>query len=454
MAWSLLALAVFATSPATSEADGKRPNVLFLFSDDQRFDTIRALGNREIQTPNLDRLVHRGFTFTHAYCMGCAQGGAVCIPSRAMLLTGRSLFRAPHDLPKELPLWPEVMQQAGYETFITGKWHNGVESVRGFTSGGPIFFGGMSDQFKVLVQDFRADGMYVRKAGRISEQFSTETFANATIRFLRERPKDKPFFAYVSFTVPHDPRTSPGEYAKMYDAARIALPKNFLPAHPFDNGDMKVRDELLLPSPRPPNLVKQHIADYYGVISHLDAEVSRILKALEETGAANNTLVIFTSDHGLALGRHGLLGKQNLYEHSMRPPLIVAGPGIPEGRHTDAFAYLFDLFPTVCELTGIPAPSTVEGLSLAPLISGRQTRVREVVFGAYQQFQRSVRTERWKLIRYPHVSKTQLFDLKTDPDEITNLAGDPGQAERLKEMWTLLEEQQRHYGDAIKLGSQ
>jgi arylsulfatase A-like enzyme len=450
----LLCLAALAAATAAPLRAADRPNVLVLISDDQRFDALAALGNGQVQTPHMDGLVRRGFTFTHAFCMGSTVD-AVCAPSRAMLMTGRTLYHTPIEIPNALPIWPEVMRRAGYTTFATGKWHNGPASfARGFGDGAAIFFGGMANHLRVPVHDFDPSGRYDEKDARIGNAFSSELFADAAIGFLRKHPRDKPFFLYTAFTAPHDPRMPPKEYAARYDPNRIPLPRNFLPQHPFDNGELKVRDELLAPWPRTPEEIKRHLADYYGMITHLDAQIGRILQALEETGQAQNTVIVFTSDHGLAIGSHGLLGKQNLYDHSMRPPLILAGPGVPPGGKSDALCYLLDLFPTVCELTGVPAPPTVEGKSLVPILTGKEPRVRDSVFGAYRDVQRMVRTEDWKLIRYPRINKTQLFDVRNDPDELHDLAGDPGQAGRVKEMTALLREWQQKLDDKQPLNTE
>ena len=449
---ALALLAVAACTPATASA-AERPNVLVLVSDDQRFDTIHALGNSEIETPNLDRLVRDGFVFTHAFCMGSTVP-AVCAPSRSMLMTGRTLYRSPINIPADLPTWPETMRKAGYVTFGTGKWHNGPAAyARSFTDGGAIFFGGMSDHFKVPVHDFRPDGKYDLKKPHVGTKFSSELFADEAIRFLKGHNGPEPFFAYVAFTAPHDPRTPPPDYAAKYDPKKLALPKSFLPQHPFNNGELTIRDEKLAPWPRTPEAIRRHTADYYAMISHLDAQVGRILKALDESGKAKNTLIVFTSDHGLALGRHGLLGKQNLYDHSMRPPLILAGPGVPKGERSDALCYLLDLFPTVCDLTGVPIPETVEGKSLAPVLAGKQKAVRDSVFLAYRDCQRAVRTDRWKLIRYPQINKSQLFDLENDPDELKDLANDANHAGRVKELTALLEDWQKQLGDRQALST-
>jgi arylsulfatase A-like enzyme len=427
----------------------KKPNIVFLFSDDQRFDTIAALGNRDIKTPHLDHLVKAGFTFTHAFIMG-SQMPAVCVPSRAMMLPGRTLFHVGAAIPAKTPTWPEMFAKAGYVTCGVGKWHNDRASyARSFTRGGPIMFGGMTnDQFHPPVYDFDSTGKYSGKP-KVAKKHSTELYADAAIDFLRSYKGEKPFALYVAFTAPHDPRKAPGQYAKMYDPDRLPLPKSFLPRHPLDNGELKIRDEKLAPWPRTPAVVRRHLADYYAMISHLDAEVGRILAVLKETKRDGDTIIVFASDNGLAVGKHGLMGKQNLYDHSVRVPLVLSGPGVPRGKQSAALVYLFDLFPTLTDLARLKAPATVEGKSLVPILAGKKKSVRDSVFAAYRDVQRMVRTERWKLIHYPKIARTQLFDVAADPEETSDLSGRKEQAKRLKEMTALLKEWQKQVGDPL-----
>jgi len=440
----------------TTVGGGKRPNILFLFTDDQRFSTLNALNNPEIRTPNIDKLVRNGTTFTHAYIMG-SMSGAVCMPSRAMLMSGRTLFHL-HEggrtIPREHVTFPEVLRKLGYRTFGTGKWHNGAPPyARSFTHGGNIFFGGMSNHLRVPVNDFDPTGEYPRRNRYIGKKFSSNLFSDAAIKFLKEYKEENPFMIYVSYTAPHDPRMAPKEYADMYPPERIQLPKNFMPEHPFDNGEMRVRDEKLAPWPRTPEVVREHIAAYYAMITHVDAQIGRVLKALEESGRADDTIIIFSGDNGLAVGQHGLMGKQNLYEHSVRVPLVMSGPGIGKGQKRDAFCYLLDIFPTLCDWLNIPVPPSVEGKSLAPVIRNEKEKVRKTLFYAYKRFQRSVRTDRWKVIMYNVKGKqtTQLFDLKNDPWELKNLAVDPAQAERIKELRTLLKDWMKRMDDPCDL---
>jgi arylsulfatase A-like enzyme len=452
------AAGVLATCPASSRAGeggamppAKRPNILFLFADDQRYDTIRALGNEIIQTPNLDSLVQKGTAFTLPYIMGSTQG-AVCICSRSMLLTGRTLWRSPDACPRPLALWPEMLREAGYTTFVTGKWHNGPASLaRCFSDGESLFFGGMHDHSRVPVQAFDPSGRYPRTRARVGQKFSSELFSDAAVEFLRRHQADKPFLLYLAYTAPHDPRRAPQRYVDLYPPEKIPLPPNFLPQHPFDNGELKVRDELLAPFPRMPEVVRKHIADYYAMITHLDEQIGRVLAALEAAGHATDTLIFFAGDNGLALGQHGLFGKQSVYEHSVRVPLLMAGPGIPRGERRDAFCYLLDLFPTVCDLLGLPTPTTVEGKSLVPILQGKARQVRDSVFAAYRDCQRMVRSERYKLIRYrvKGEQRTQLFDLPADPWETRDLSQDPAHADHLAVLDGKLREWQTAAGDRV-----
>ena len=255
---------------------------------------------------------------------------------------------------------------------------------------------------------------------------------------------------YLAPQVPHDPRTAPPEFMSRYDADTLSLSKNFMPEHPFDNGELTIRDEMLAPHPRTEAEMRRQLAEYFGTITHLDHEVGRILAELRRRDLLDNTVVIYSSDQGLAVGgRHGLMGKQNLYEH-VKPPLIFAGPGIPQGK-SDALVYLFDLFPTICEFAGASIPPVVEGRSLVGIIEGHQSKVRDWLLCGYKDCQRMVRDERWKLIQYNAggVRNAQLFDLVNDPDEIHNLYGDPAVAADRKRLEQLMAKARREFGDPV-----
>lgn len=443
-----LALVLGCLAPGgRAQAQSKRPNVLFLFADDQRADTIAAWGNPHIRTPNLDRLVKRGFSFRRNYCFG-SNSGAVCVPSRAMLNSGRNWFHVDNQL-RDAKLLSELLRENGYATFATGKWHNGQASfLRAFPDARAVFFGGMDDHTRMPVQDV-VGGKIVNK--RTGEKFSSELFADVAVDFIKGHQGEEPFYAYVAFTAPHDPRQPPDKYAQEYYQKRPPLPRNFLPQHPFDNGSLVQRDENLAPWPRPRDMIGDQLAEYYGMVTHLDEQVGRVLDALEASGKAENTLIVYAADHGLAMGSHGLLGKQNVYEHSMRAPLIVAGPGVPEGRFTEALTYLHDLYPTICDVAGVQPPAGLDGESVKRIWEGRIRRVRESVFLPYQDLMRAVSDGRWKLIHYPPINHTQLFNLESDPDELKNLVDDPAHASQMSKLNRWMREWQAKVGDTQPL---
>ncbi|HEY5912910.1 MAG TPA: sulfatase-like hydrolase/transferase [Verrucomicrobiae bacterium] len=427
-----------------------RPNILFLFADDQRADTIAAHGNPHIRTPNLDRLVSAGYSFRGNYVCG-GNSGAVCVPSRAMLMTGKTWFNIDTASLKGAKLLPEHLGENGYVTFGTGKWHNGQPSwLRAFQRGKTVMFGGMADHTRVPVRDLGPDGKLTPE--RTGGKFSSELFADSAIDFLENYHGEKPFFAYVAFTAPHDPRQPPLAFREPYYRNLPPLPPNFLPQLPFDNGMMNGgRDENLAAWPRTEAVIRDQLAEYYGLVTHMDEQIGRILAALKKSGRADNTIIIFAADNGLALGSHGLLGKQNVYEHSMHVPLIIAGPGVPKGKSTAAFTYLFDLFPTLCDAVGIPTPDGLEGESLRPIWEGKKQRVRDSVFLPFIKIQRAVRDERWKLIAYPQIGYWQLFDLAADPNEITNVIDRPENATQVERLRQLMKQWQVKVGDRLEL---
>ena len=422
----------------------KPPNVLLFFTDDQRFDTICALGNSQVHTPNLDALVASGTTFTHAHIPG-GTCGAVCMPSRAMLHTGRTLFhieREGQGIPCEHVALGEHFRDAGYDVFGTGKWHNGRGSyARSFSAGDEIFFGGMGDHWNVPACRFDPTGQYDKTLPLVEDPFcsnkvtqrrcdhieagthSTDLFVDGTIRFLRDRRSEAPFFLYVSLMVPHDPRTMPRRFLEMYDPSAIELPPNFRPEHAIDTGALRIRDELLAGFPRAPGEIRRHIAEYYAMISHLDDAFGRLVSELREIRELENTVIVFAGDNGLAVGQHGLMGKQNAYDHSVRVPLLFSGPGIPAGQRADALVYLLDIFPTLCDLAGLDTPGSVEGKTLAPCLHDPSADMREMLYLAYADSIRGVTNGRHKLIEYA-CGASQLFDVSSDPWEQNDLFDD------------------------------
>lgn len=439
----------------------KKPNILFLFADDQRYDTVHALGNDQILTPNLDRLVKKGTTYKAAHIPG-GTSPAVCMPSRAMLHTGRQLFSIKdegQEIDKGHSLMGETFLNAGYDTFGTGKWHNGTDAYkRSFNHGADIFFGGMDDHWNVPVHDFDPTGKYESRinkvknymCNRIPDTFisnkvtpgkhSTELFSEATIDFLKNRNSEKPFFAYVSYMAPHDPRTMPKKFKDLYDPTTIEIPKNFTALHHVEYENVQCRDEALASYPRQETEVKEHIAEYYAMITHIDDEVGKIIKTLKDTGEFDNTIIVFTADNGLALGQHGLFGKQSHYEHSVKIPFVIAGPNIPKDEIREDYIYLLDIFPTLCDLTEIKIPKSVEGVSFCKGIMGEEYDSRKSLYFAYTDKIRSVKNNKYKFMQHVYSGKItrQLFDLKNDTLEMANIIEQEQYKNVVTELETLL----------------
>ena len=441
-------------------------NVVVLFTDDQRFNTIQAWGNESIYTPNMNRLAKMGVSFTRAHVMG-SHHGAVCAPSRAMLLSGRSYMNIPKsyidrgsDYQKNFDFitFPEWFQQQAYATFFTGKWHNHTSKLRqGFQFGKNIFIGGMhwpdeGGHDQPWLWNLDPTGQYPANAKWQGDEFSSKLYSDAAIEFIQQQGGGQAFCLYVAYTSPHDPRMAPNEYLNLYDTATIKLPPNFLPQHPFDNGNLGIRDELLAPFPRTKTIIKEEIKGYYAMISEVDAQIGRILDALEAQGLMKQTIIVFAGDNGLAVGQHGLLGKQNLYEHSVRVPLIIAAPNIVGNREAHTLCYLQDIFPTLCELNQQVAPAGIEGKSLFPALMDETSSIYSAVFLSHAQQMRAIRTDDdWKLIQTFAQGKnyTQLFNLSTDPWETNNLAEQKDYANQLKVLSNQLIDSIQAYKDVF-----
>lgn len=430
----------------------KRPNVLFLLTDDQRYGTIHALGNNEIKTPNIDRLVHMGTSFVNAHIPG-GTASAVCMPSRAMINSGKTLFHLEEcgrNIPEDQVTMGQCFLKNGYHAMESGKWHNGVKSfARSFDGGENIFFGGMWDHWNVPVNDYDETGKYEKeipftpnfsaasdtvrvRAQRINAGYhSTELFSDSAVKYISRYDSDKPFFMYIAYLAPHDPRTMPEEFRNMYKAEDISLPENYSPIPTVNFGWAAGRDETVESYPREEGKVRQHIADYYAMISHIDYNVGKILNALEEKGELENTIIVLAGDNGLAIGQHGLMGKQNIFEHSVRVPLVMAGPGIPKDKIDERYVYLLDVYPTLCELCGLEIPETVEGKSFARAFTDDAFVSREALYLAFHSRMRGVLEKGFKLIEYRtnELKLTQLFNLNNDPMETQNLFGVQGYEE-------------------------
>lgn len=436
------------TKPKTLTPSVEKPNILFVFADDQRWDAIGATGNKHIKTPNLDKLVKKSVVFTNGFCFG-GNSPAVSIPARNMVMSGQTFLRFEQDAKRckaagikrgakithTNPKWPNIprsMNAAGYETYFDEKsgWANNPDVRKEFDHYHDI------DMPKELA------------TGR-----AARTIVNDAIKFMdKKRDKSKPFFMYLGLPCPHDPRWAAKRFRDMYNPENLPLPDNYLPQHPHNITHMTVRDECLEKWPRTEKDIKRHLHDYYALISSMDYDLGRLFDKLEEFGLDKNTIIIYSSDQGLAVGSKGLLGKQSVYDDVMRVPFTICGPGIEKSTN-DSFVYTHDIFPTICDLVGAKIPENLDGKSLKDIILKKEEKVRSNLLLGYCDHQRSVSNGEWKLIRFPKINKSELYNIKVDPREVNNLSEDPKYAKKLSEMMELLKQEQKAYGDTLKLTS-
>jgi len=448
-----------------------QPNVLYLFADDLTYDAISALGNDEILTPNLDALVESGTAFTHAYNQG-SYVPAVCRSSRDMMESGRFLWNAATDLAdveQAGKLTPQVFAGNGYDTYFAGKWHltvsnatnvyDNVGTVRpALPANDPLQYNrpiegqpDLWDPADPAFGGFWAGGTHW-----------TEVLADEGIDFLRTAAADPdPFYMQLSFNAPHDPRQAPQEFLDLYPLEDMAIP----PAAYDESGDLileyafgevmgagrTLRDERVAPFPRTEFAIRTHRREYYAAISHMDTHIGRVLDELAALGEDDETIVVFTADHGLSAGSHGLMGKQNMFDHSMRTPLIFSGPGITVGAVDDTRVYYQDSIPTLMEMTGATIPDTMQFKSLVPQLNGDPGEHWPAIYGGYLLRQRMVIKDDVKLILYPNEPTALLFDLVADPYEITNVIDDPAYEGIAKAHFAELLVLQYETGDTLDL---
>ena len=466
-------------------AADRRPNFLFILTDDQSPESLSAYGNTVCQTPNIDRLAAEGMVLRDAHHMG-SWSGAVCTPSRTMIMTGRTVWRIPGAKGKKRrrsdnsrrqaaqQSLPAVFNQAGYATFRTCK--NG-------------------NSFPEANQLFTVRKDATKRAG--TDEEGSRWHGDQVLAYLDQRQASgdkKPFLIYFGFSHPHDPRNATPELAAKYGADNRnvppqpnpkapPLPVNYLPAHPFHHGHPGLRDEEKVQGVlkrRDESTIRNETGREYACIENIDTQIGRVLAQLEAMGELDNTYIFFTADHGMSVGRHGLTGKQNLYEHTWRVPFIVRGPGIEAGSQASGFIYLLDMLPTLCDLAGIEPPETVEGQSFRTVLEGKDDRIRDVLYGVYcggtKPGIRAVKTIGWKLIKYDvlegKVRETQLFDLAKNPHEFLaehqsddvqqllgidpteeqiDLAEHPDFAEKRSELDALLKSEMQRLGDPYQL---
>ncbi len=486
----LASILLFGLIPAACSTAAERPNFLFILVDDQSPLDLKLYNPQsQLHTPIIDRIAARGMVIDGAYHMG-SFSGAVCTPSRHMIMSGRTVWHlpiAPNAMQNGLcPVGleqntiPAVFNRAGYATMRTCKLGNSYEAA--------------NKLFTVRHDATKRGG---------TPETGSAWHAERVLDYLagRESSQDKkPFLIYFGFSHPHDERDGTPELLEKYGAVNHSdrdsfpprndkqppLPPNYLPAHPFHDGHPDLRDEVAVSGVwerRDEATIRNELGREFACSENIDTQIERVLTRLDAMGELQNTYIIYTADHGMAIGRHGLQGKQNLYQHTWRVPLIVQGPGINPGTRVEGNIYLLDVLATLCDLAGIPAPESSEGVSFRPVLEGRQTSIRDVLFGVYnggtKPGMRCVKQGDWKLIKYDvmagAVRETQLFNLAENPHEclrehhdpqvialtgITpaanqlNLADDPRYGEKLREMESLLHAEMRRLNDPWRLWDQ
>lgn len=454
---------VQATDESSRHPSVEKPNILFILADDLAYDAIGSTSQGEVITPHLDSLRDQGCLFSHVYNPG-SWTPAVCQASRTMLNTGLTVWKAAKYNRKKTqdPLWSELMKKQGYETYFVGKWH--VETVTPkevFDHTGTVR-AGMPQQTKAgyarkfipgMADEWQPDD---KKQGGHWEggHHWSEVVADETCNFLQEAGKqEKPFFMYIAFNAPHDPRQSSPRHLDRYPVDKIKIPTAFLPEYPYCKeigAGPKLRDEWLAPYPRTKYSIQVNRKEYYSIISHLDDQIGRILAQLK-TKVKRPTYVIFTSDQGLSIGDHGFMGKQNLYEPSTRVPFLVSGPGIKAGSSQNTAVYMQSIMPTSLEMAGTTPPANISFPSLLPQLKSGETIAPQDMYGCMFDRQRMIKTDEWKLLIYPKANAIRLYHCRTDPHELKDVAADPQYRTIMDDLFRRLQKLQKENGDKINL---
>lgn len=440
---------------AAAEPSGKRPNILFIAVDDLN-DWVSPLGGHpQVKTPNFDRLAAMGTTFTNAHCQS-----VLCNPSRLSLLTGlrptttgiyglSPWFRDVPEL-KDLKTLPQHFRENGYRTYATGKIFH---ANYGLKAGGPEWdevgpgVGGapfpknklVNTPGKTKLMDW---GGFPHK----DEDKDDYKAASWAVGRLAEMPDDKPFFLAAGFFLPHVPCFATQKWMDMYPEETVKLPE-ILENDRDDTPRSSWWLHWKLPEPRleflrNENQWKNLVRSYLACTSFMDAQLGRVLDALEKSGHAENTVIVLWSDHGWHLGEKGITGKNTLWERSTRVPLIFAGPGSPSGTRCAEPVELLDVFPSLCDLAGLPKPERLEGHTLVPQLKDASAAREWPAISNHNPGNNSVRDKSWRYIRYMDGSE-ELYDIAKDPHEFKNLAGDPAFAEEIARLAKWIPENQK-----------
>jgi len=444
-----------------------RPNILLIFSDDHAKHSISCYGNTDIQTPSLDRLASEGMRFDNALTPN-----AFCTPSRAVALTGKyshknGVTHLNQKFDGSQQTFPKLLQAAGYQTSLFGKWHL-LSQPTGFdhfcvmkNQGQPVNPRLFEPQHKWVVWDHgRNNKESLHSGGRVVNGYNNDIVTDEALKWLKEkRDIGKPFCMLLHPKPPHQPyNPAPPKYKDFLKDVTIPEPATLLDDYkgrtPEAIQDIMTSNRIILGptfqkhrkklEKENPDITRneltramyqEYIKGYYRLVKNVDDNVGRVLDYLDESGLAENTLVIYTSDQGFSLGEHGFYNKQWMYENSLHLPLLVRYPGvIKPGSVHESMVIHVDLAPTLLEVAGLPVPDDMQGYSLKPIFEGKADKVRDASYyhfythGARLPEMIGVRTERYKLIHYPSMSGSyqwELFDLKNDSVEMMNQYGNP-----------------------------
>lgn len=491
---SLAACSALSTNEPTASSQPAPPNIIFIFADDHAAQAISAYGSKINSTPNIDRLAAEGMRFNN-----CFVTNSICAPSRAVVLTGKFSHLNGHPTNVETfdgsqQTFPKLLQQSGYETAIVGKWHLRSEPT-GF------------DHYEVLI----GQGPYYNPPLKTPDGvvkhtgYTTDIITDRALNWLQDgRDTDKPFMLMYQHKAPHRNWQPAARHLTLYDDTTIPEPDTLFDdyanrASPAANQEMTIRNhmfpsDLKLDAPR--NLTPQqlepwnaaygpknhafdeanlsgddlvrwryqrYIKDYLRAIAAVDENLGRVLDYLDQSGLADNTIVIYSSDQGFFLGEHGWYDKRWMYEESLRMPLLVRWPkGIKQGSINQDLVQNLDFAPTFLDLAGVPIPDDMQGMSLVPTMTGKpDAPKRDSVYYHYYEYPAvhsvarhyGVRTDRYKLIHYYQNNEWELFDLNEDPNELTNVYADSNYTAIVTELTAELARLQLQYQDTNPTGS-
>jgi N-acetylglucosamine-6-sulfatase len=427
-----------AAAPLAAATAARRPNIVVIVTDDQRYDAFSACGRPGplsfLQTPNMDRLAREGVHFRNTFVTT-----SLCSPSRASIMSGKyvhthGVHSLEMDLRDDCRIFPALLRDAGYDTGFVGKWHLGRESD--VPDPAFRFWAGFKGQGTYFDPVLNVNGERRKLPGYV-----TDVLTDQAIGFI-QRKRDQPFFLYLGHKAPHSPVTPPKDLAELYTDVDVPLPKTYYenhddkPAWYLEFHDHDAFHTLLHPVEK----YREYVRNYCRTLVSVDRNLGRLLKALDDGGLARDTAVVYLSDNGHFLGEHQFYSKMIMYEESIRIPLLVRYPRqAAAGRRVDEMVLNVDLAPTILDLAGVAAPRDMEGRSFAELIAGRKARDwRQSFLYEYDDGWglpplEGVRTaDGWQYTRYPDWE--QLYDIARDPDQVRNLAADPKYQARKREL--------------------